>query len=192
MRYIVGVLISVGLIIVIIVLILSGGGGNSRRNQLAPIDVTTLAASGDSVRLVTEGTISADSTYREIQITIGQSTSELDVIGGYNGNIISSHQIGNNQSAYSQFLHALALAGFSNGDLAASQDERGHCALGYRYLYEVVGASGKIRQKLWNDTCGAGTLKGQGPLIRQLFQLQLPDYNKWTNSVNLSGQASSS
>lgn len=185
MRYIVGALISVGLIIVILVLIFTGGTSN-KSNQQQPIDLTSLANTGDSVQLVTEGAISADSTHREIKITIGQSTSELDVIGGYNGNVISSHQIGNNEAAYNNFLHALALAGFSDGNLSASQNEQGHCPLGYRYLYQVVDASGNVKQKLWNDTCGVGTFKGQGPLIRQLFQLQLPDYDKWTVNVNLS------
>lgn len=183
MRYIIGALIAVGLFIVILVLIFSGGNST---NGPSPINPVSLASTNSSVRLVTEGQESADSTYREIQITIGQNSSELDVIGGYNGNVISSHQISNNQAAYDVFLHALNLAGFSNGDLSASQDERGHCALGQRYLYEIIGPNGGVRQKLWNDSCGVGTFKGQDTYIRQLFQLQIPQYDNWTNNVSLS------
>lgn len=187
MRYVIGALISVGLIIVIIVLIFTGGGNDNNPATSKPVNLTSLADSGASVQLVTKGQISADKTHREITITIGENTSNLDVIQGYQNHVINSHHINNNQASYTAFLHALELAGFNQGDTSGDQDERGHCALGQRYLYKVIDSSGKVSQRFWSDTCSSsvGTFKGNGGLIRQLFQLQIPKYSDYTSDVDL-------
>lgn len=186
MRYIIEALISVGLIIVIIVLIFSGGNGKKPASP-KPIGLTSLVGSGASVQIVTEGQISADKTHREISITINQGASKVDIIQGYQNHVISSHRIPNNKAAYDTFLRALELAGFSQSNTSGNQDERGHCPLGHRYLYKVIDASGKVSQRLWGDNCSSsdGSFKGNGDLIQNLFQLQIPKYNDYTNDVDL-------
>lgn len=187
-RYVVGIAIVVVLLLMILILVLTGGSKSSPKNvPRQPVNVLDLANSGSSVRLITEGVESADSTYREIWITIGPNNSEYDVIQGYQGHVISSQVFANNPSAYQTFLYGLSRAGFSNGDLKGDQNERGHCALGTRWLYEVVSPAGGVQQKFWNDSCGVGTFKGLDILTRQLFRLQIPGYNDLVSNVSLAG-----
>lgn len=185
MRYIIGSLIAVGLVIIIIILIFTGRNGGSIGPQ--PIDLTSLANTGTTVQLVTEGELSANETRREIRVTVGRDASTLKVIKGYQGHVISSHKIDNNRQAYAAFLHGLKLAGFNLGNTAGNQDERGYCPLGRRYIYKVIDAGGHVTQKFWSDTCDSddGTFRGNSDLVRRLFELQIPKYDEWTEDVDL-------
>lgn len=180
MRYIIGVLVAAGLVVLIIILLVSGGTPAPQ-----PINLNQLAGTDTKVRLIEQGDLTADQNRRSVEITVGRDVSEMDVIQGYQGHVIRSSQSANNQAAFAVFLHGLTLNGFNLGDNnPANSDERGHCALGQRYLYEVISPDGAIRQKYWNDTCGVGTFKGNASTIQTLFNKQIPNYDQLISGVN--------
>lgn len=180
MRYFIGTLIAIALIIVIIVLLLTGGSKPAPQ----PINLSNLSTTGDKVQLVIDGEVTANSEHREIRITVGRRTSTVDVIKGYRGEVISSHTVDNNSDAYYVFLKALELAGFNLGKSGPSYNP-GFCPLGQRHIYKVISATGKVRQSFWGSTCGGGSFTGNANLIITLFQKQIPKYDDYTSDVSL-------
>lgn len=180
LRYIVGVLVAIGLLIVIFALIFLRGPSSPAPK---PIDLASLANTGSKVQLTIDGQVTADSEHRAIRITVGASSSELDIIGGYNGNIISSHSVNNNTQAYYVFLKALQTAGFNIGKNDNSYNP-GFCPLGQRHLYKVISAGGQAVQHLWGSTCGGGTFQGDSSLVITLFENQIPNYSSYTSDIN--------
>jgi hypothetical protein len=91
-----------------------------------------------------------------------------------------------NATAYEVFLRSLMLNGFTEGNNSASlADEQGHCALGDRYIYEVINSQGSSLEHYWYTTCGTGTFKGNISVIHQLFVTQIPDYASLTANISL-------
>lgn len=181
MRFFIGVLIALGLIVLVFVLIFTGG------NQPVEPKPKLARAANSSVlmRLTIEGSVQANKTYREIRLTIGRDTSQLQVIQGYQGKVIKSKTYNNNVDSYSVFLSALDRAGYTNGnDDPKQRDERGVCPLGQRYIFETMG--GAKDQRYWDASCpGVGTFKGRTALVLTLFQKQIPDYSELTSGVSL-------
>lgn len=178
-RYVVGVLIALGLLAVILVLIFTGGGSQSKPR---PVNLRSFATSGGQVQLTIDGPVNAPSAHRAVRITISANSSEVDVIQGYNGNVISSHTSGNSQNSYRVFLNALQLAGFTEGQ-SGSGDGSGYCPTGERHIYRVISAGGSIEQNLWGSTCGGGTFAGNAGLVITLFQNQIPKYSQYTSGL---------
>ncbi len=197
MRYFVGFLVTIGLIIVLIVLLLTGGhGGNDTSKQIQttgdkPRTVNQLAAYADSgavVRLTVEGQISADQTYTALRITVGRQDVTYEQIQGYQDTVVNKQVYANNQNAYSNFLYAIGRNGFNLGDDNPKlANEKGFCALGNRYVYELMEGGHDI-QRYWSTSCGSGapkTYKGNSANTIQLFQLQVPNYQTLTQNVEL-------
>lgn len=130
------------------------------------------------VSFTTEGRINGDDQHRAIKITVDQYSRKIDIIGGYNGNILEEHIQKNNQQAYDIFLRALRNSGFTvKKTKHAVNDERGQCPLGQRFIFEL-NDSGDVLSHLWSSTCGIGNFGGQPGTVEDLFQLQITDYSK--------------
>ena len=199
MRYFIGFLVTIGLIIILIVLLLSGGGGGNNKNnntqsQNRQIQTPTstqqladFASSGAVVRLTIDGQINADQDHQAVRITVGQDETTYQQVQGYQGNVVNQQSFANNQSAYSNFLYALGHAGFTMGDTAKdAANEKGYCPLGERYTYELIDGGDTI-MRWWSASCGnvPKTYKGNPSLTITLFQNQVPGYDSLTNDLSL-------
>lgn len=183
-RYIVGFLLAVGLIVLVIILIvraLSGGPGGSK-----PLDLPSYANSDVTVQFTIDSPVAAATTHHDIVMTVGNSEATLLVTQGYEGQIVRMKSYSTSINGYTSFLRALNFNGFTKGNSDPNlRDERGQCALGDRFVYEVLDAQGNALQHYWYTSCGTGTFKGNAAVIRALFTRQIPDYATLTNDVQL-------
>lgn len=197
MRYFVGFLVTIGLLITLVVLLFTGGHGNKSGNTVSPLisakpqTTEQLAAYADTsavARLIIDGQINSNQTHQAIRITVGKDDVTYEQIQGYEGTVVNRQDFANNQSAYSNFLYSLGHAGFNRGDTNPKlANEKGYCALGQRYVFEFLDGDHVI-QRYWATSCGGGapkTYKGSLALTLDLFKLQLPDYGGLTRDVQL-------
>jgi hypothetical protein len=192
MRYIVGVFGVILLAILAIVLIFtrsSSTGPRSNASVKAPVVIKLLDQdNADSrVKVTTQGRLVGEDQRRSIRITVSQSQRTIEVIQGYENNVIKSQSFSNTPAAYSTFLRAINDAGFTKYRKGANGDERGACPQGQRYIYELNKGSERL-QRLWGTSCTSneGSLIGNGARIRQIFQDQIPGYSHYVLDVNLS------
>jgi len=184
MRYFIGFLIFIGLIVLVFVLFIGG----SSTPKTVPTSLPSYAASPTVVRMTIDGPVNADLTHRSVQVTVGRDEANIDVIQGYQGNVLSHGSFASNQDAYTVFLHALDLAGFTKTRITKNTDDRGVCPLGDRYIFEVINGASDL-QRTWATTCGGqGTFGGNLTTILTLFERQIPDYANRTVNVNVTPQ----
>lgn len=182
LRYIIGFFIAVGLIVVVIVLIVRGLSSGHKGPTVT--DLNSYANTDIKVQLTIDNPVSAPSTHRDIIITVSSSNSTILITQGYQGQIVTMQTYSMDPSSYAVFLHALSLNGFTKGNSdPAASDDRGHCALGDRYIYEVPDGSGTDLQRYWYTSCGTGTFNGNVNTIQHLFELQIPNYNQLTSNI---------
>lgn len=181
MRYFIGFLITIGLIVLLIILLVHGGGNKSKLpNSSKTLD--SYAGTDATVRLTIDESIVAQQEHHAEQITVGRDQVTYEQITGYDGKVTKSQTYANTESSYSTFLHALDHAGFTKGNTASNlKDERGYCPLGQRYIFELID-NGDDVERFWSTNCsGPKSFLGNTSLNLQLFQKQVPDYNKLTN-----------
>jgi hypothetical protein len=187
MRYFIGFLITVGLIILLIILLV-GGGGKSKVPQTHKT-LPSYATSDAVARLTIDGPINAAQSHEQVQITVGRDEVVYDQFKGYDGAVVKQQTYDSTQNAYSNFLYALSHAGFTLGtkNTAQTGDERGQCPLGSRYVFELQ-QDGQDVERFWATSCGKPkTYEGNLSLTLQLFKDQVPDYSQLTQNLHLSG-----
>lgn len=190
MRYGLGVLGIVVIALIAIVLIVSRPSTPPASKTVAkgPVIVKLLEHdnSDSAVKVTTQGPLVGEEQRRSVRITVTQSQRTVDIIQGYEQNTIKSETLPNTPAAYSTFIRALNNSGFTRYRKAITDDERGYCPQGNRYIYELYKGSQQL-QRLWGSSCGnaEGSFAGSGSRVRDLFQAQIPDYNKFTADVQL-------
>ena len=182
LRYFVGFLITIGLIIILIIMIFGGGGSKSK----VPTTTRTLnsyANTDAQAQLIIDGPINAAQNHIEVQITVGQDSTTFQQLQGYDGSVVRQQTFTNSQAGYAVFLHALTLAGFTKGNTAVSSDERGYCPLGDRYIFKFSQEDRTI-ERFWATSCGnPKTYLGNVSLTLSLFQAQVPGYIALTDGL---------
>lgn len=174
MKYFLGFLVSVGLLIGVFLLILSGFKSDGPKTKITPL--VEYASKSREMQYTMQGPVTADTVHQAIRITVGRDLTTINVIKGYNDEIINTQTYSNNQAAYAEFLRALDLAGYTKGTPNPKlKDDRGYCATGQRYTMSILDGSDTI-QRLWSTSCGAGNFKGSNTQVKSLFQKQIPDY----------------
>lgn len=174
MRFIIGFLVTIGLIILAFILIFRSSGTPA----VTTPDINKYASTSVVMQFTIDGPVNADQDHRETRITVGQSQTTMTTLSGYQGTVIQSKSYDNNITAYTDFLHALQLNGFSKGSKTSSiQDDRGQCPLGTRYIYEIIDGAQNV-QRFWHSTCGTGNFRGTTSVINALFIRQAPDYER--------------
>jgi hypothetical protein len=138
------------------------------------------------VEMTIDGPVTADQNHNAVQMIVGQTSSEINIIQGYQNDVINTQSYPNNSAAYGWFLRSLDLAGYSEGKNDPSlTDYRGYCSTGDIYIYQVINGTNTIEQ-YWNTSCGGqGTFKGSYSLVQNLFEAQFPDYSDITSNVNI-------
>jgi hypothetical protein len=180
MRYFVGFLITMGLIILLIVLIF-GGGGKKNEVPTTSKPLTSYVDTDSEVSMTVSGPINAESQHQEYRITVDRNNVTFEKIRGYEGNVVQLKTYDNNRSAYNNFLHALDRANFTSGDNNKDlADETGLCPLGSRYVFKLT-QGGQDLERYWATTCqGTKTYLGNFQLTTTLFNLQVPDFQDLT------------
>jgi hypothetical protein len=185
MRYYIGFLVTVGLLVMLIFLLFHGGGTPTVLTTTKPL--YSYADTGSEVRLTIDGPINANINHQQVQIAVNANTVTFDQIQGYDGNIVNQQQFSNSPNAYSAFLHALEIAGFTEGDTSSAiGNEQGHCALGSRYVLELV-QGGSDLERFWTTSCSGLTASYEGnfPLTLTLFEAQVPGYLTLSAGLNI-------
>ena len=100
--------------------------------------VTTISPSR-SVRMTVYGPIVANEDRESYEITISSSTRRFAAYTGYAQTQVASSEYGNTESGYQELVYALSRAGFDKERALneAENDDRGTCATGRRYVYEL-------------------------------------------------------
>ncbi len=184
MRYFIGFLVTVGLVIILIILLFSGGGKSKVPNTTKTL--TDYATSDAEVSMTIAGPINAVSEHQELRVIVDRNNVTYQQMTGYDGEVVSTQVFANTESAYDAFLHALQHAGFTRGNNAkALQDDVGFCSTGQRYIFELT-QNGDNLQRYWATNCGGTkTYLGSLNLTLTLFQAQVPGYSNLTANTQL-------
>ncbi len=186
MRYFIGFLITLGLIIIVIFLLFRGGGdGGKPKTLITPKALDSYASSDAEVSMTIDGPVNADSLHQQLRVTVDHNNVTFEQLKGYEGTVVSMRRYDNTETAYSTFLISLKHAGFTLGDTNPKlRDERGYCSLGDRYIFKLDQGSKQL-ERYWTSSCGkTKTYLGAFSLTRQLFETQVPDYDKLTEKLN--------
>lgn len=187
LRYFVGLGLVIVLLFVVIFMIIRGGGDEENKVAESEREFTSYVDDSDvTISMTTVGPIVAAQEHNELQINITNSNASIDVMQGYDGNVISSQSYPISTAAFGEFLHALDKADFTKGDTSDDlKDDRGFCPTGQRYIFEVRDGSRSV-QRFWATSCRTvKTYHGNLALTRQLFEDQIPDYSGLTSDTNL-------
>lgn len=175
-----------------IVVFTRGDSQNAKTPDRTAIQLSDYYQNDDaSVQYTIQGPITASETHRQIRITISPNSRQIDIIAGYEGNIIDRKVYDNNTDAYTEFLDALRRANFTKERrLDRNINSAAICPLGNRSYYQIIENNQDV-MNLWSASCIPGSFAGNVQLTRQLFQLQIPDYNVITQSVSVGSTSSS-
>jgi hypothetical protein len=186
MRYIIGLLLGIGLIVLVIILVFKAFTGGSNTPAAPQIDLNSYATTEAVMRYTIDGPIISDQQHERIRVTVSSDQVLFEEIQGYQGKLKQSKTYPNNTDAYATFLHALTLAGFTRGNPSVDKDERGYCPTGRRYVYEGLSGGDNIF-RWWSDSCVTkeGNFLGKPSTIQTLFTRQVPDYSKLTARVTI-------
>jgi hypothetical protein len=185
MRYFIGFFATVLLIIIVIVLVFRGAGGGKPKVQSTSKPIDSYATTDAAVRVTIDGAINATSKHQQVRITVNRDNATFEQLQGYDGNVTKQQNYPNSVAAYETFLLALGHAGFTSGDkTAALHDERGYCALGQRYVFELTQNSKNV-ERFWSTSCGTPrTYLGDTDLTLRLFKDQIPDYDQLSRGLS--------
>jgi hypothetical protein len=187
MRYFLGFLVTIGLIILIIVLLLSGRGGNNAPT-VRPLNLADYTQTNSTAQMIVDGPINADQSHDEVRVEVTANKVTATVYKGYQQTVVQTHDYANNQTAYAVFLHALQHSGFTLYDRRITGDERGFCPAGKRYILNF-NSDGKNLRRSWSTSCGSSvphSFTGQVQPILNLFKAQVPDFSKLTAGTDIS------
>jgi hypothetical protein len=187
MKYFLGFLGVVALVVLVFILVIRGFSGSGDKQPKTESQLSDYTNTTTVMRMTIEGPVVADQNYDEVRITIGRDANTIEIVNGYQDKVISAKTYPNNSDAYGNFLRAIQLLGYTKGDTTGTlDDERGYCASGNRYVYEIVSGASDV-QRYWIGTCGVGTFKGSSAQIRALFRAQIPDYANITGKLTIGG-----
>ena len=179
----------VGIIIFIVILVAIFGHGGRKPASTQVTALPDYAGTNATVSFTQDGIVNADSLHRSIRITVSTNQVTLDVLKGYNPQVIQSNSFENNQEAYTVFLKAINNAGFlaKTKNTKIPDDETGQCALGNRFIL-ALDQDGTDISRTWASTCGSkvGTSTGAVQTLQTLFEYQVPNYQTLIDTVNLS------
>jgi hypothetical protein len=182
MRYFVGFVVSIGLIIVLILLIFGGGGKPKVPSTSKPL--VSYANTDATAEMTIDGPVNAPELHQQVKIIVSNTSIVYEELKGYDGEVVNLQTFGDSLNGFEAFLHALDVAGYTKGDTnPANADERGYCPLGDRYVFELK-QDGKTIEHFWATTCAKPkTYLGNSLLTSQLFEAQVPNYDDLTANI---------
>ncbi len=195
-RYIVmRILLGLFLLFAVIFFIvrLAGGGDDepvideTSSSEVQPVVLGEQNTIASEMQLTIRGRIVAPEDHRQLRFTISQNTRKIEIIEGYDNEVLDSMTLPNTANSYEQFLYALDAQGFTEERVEPTlTDPNGACSAGRQYIYTVE-VYRVVRSELWSSSCagGQGTFGGDRTDIVRLFQRQFPEYQSFTSGLNL-------
>ena len=173
MRYFIGFLVTIGLIIVIVFLLLTGGGKG--KTTVQPLTVDSFVNSDTAVaEMIIDSPIQANQIHNDIKIDVTKAEVTMTVYQGYDQTVLRGQSYVNNDQSFAAFMHALQHAGFTKGNKdPLLKDERGYCPSGNRTIYSLSTAEKQLI-RYWRTSCGEGTFGGSISVVNYLFRQQIP------------------
>ncbi len=187
MRRFIATGVIIFLLLVGLIVLFAGRGAKPVQQQgvARPSTLVSYADTSTEVRYTMEGQINARENHRVVQITVGQNYRTYTLFDGYQGSIIKTENLGNDQDAYRAFLAALQNSGFTKTGVASrNTNPLGACPTGQRSHYDIIQGSDTL-QSLWSTSCGSvhGTFAGSAGTVQKLFQAQIPNYTTLVQGV---------
>lgn len=187
LRIILTGLVGLAIVVLVIVLIVKLFTGGSK--PVAPLDITKYQDSASTVTLFIDGApTQVDQDHRQVRITVSGTQNQIEVMQGYQGNLINSATYPSNNTAYGAFLQSLKQMNFSKGNSdKALSDYRGYCPFGNRYVF-TFNDGDTNRFQYWATSCrSTGTYQGQLNNTLRLIRLQIPqtDFTKLTAGITV-------
>ena len=190
-RYAITLLFFIGVIVLIVVgfnLIRNAfRGDESAQEQVKTVNLQSAANDGKTVRYTITGAVVGDDAHRKIRITVDRNKRQVEILQGYNNEVIKSQEFPNTQPAYDAFIDAIDGAGYSQTISPSGRGEESKtCPLGLKYSYEVAPDTSES-YRTWSNSCARkeGTFTGNHKTVQQLFQRQIPEYSEFTRDVSL-------
>lgn len=184
MKYFLGVLGTLLLVIFVIVLIFRGGDPDT-----VPADQVRKLAdyateSGTVANFTASGPINAKENHTIVQITVTDAARKIEIINGYDGTVTSVANYPNTTAAFTAFLAGLEQVGFTK-DRDSRLTFASVCPTGKRYSYQLSNGEEKVVDT-WSATCEKGTYAGKTTPTQRLFEAQIPNYQDVVNDVRFS------
>ncbi len=186
MRRFLSLFIVAVLLIIGIIWIVRRPSDNDVRTPEDAVAAIDFAKSEATAHFTVEGPVTAPENHYKIHISVNRSERKMEVIRGYNGEILRTKTYPNTDASFESFLYALGSAGYTVTRDVQLEDERGVCPTGRRFIYEImVGSEQKHRS--WSASCSSkvGTFSGDRRMVNRLFEDQIPDYNELDNGAKL-------
>lgn len=185
--------VGLGIVVLSVVAIVAivGFGGSSDKKatvkKAAVVKLLDYEKKNASLSITTHGKLVGEEKRRAIRITITPDDRGIEILNGYDQTVERSLHYPNTQAAYESFIRAVNYAGFTSKRPSKIIDERGICAGGRIYQYDLYDENSNQISHSWGASCSVemGTMAGSGPYIRRLFQNQITDYNKFIKGVRL-------
>jgi hypothetical protein len=180
LRYLLGLLAIIGLIVILIILLVPG-----KKGAIPGDGLIGYANTNTVMRLTIDGPENYQQNHQSVQITVGKDNVTYEQLVGYNGQVVTEQTFPNTVAAYDVFLRGLYYADYYNGDTTKSlSNENGVCALGTRYVYEINNGSSDV-ERFWSTNCGTKTYNGNISQTISLFQAQVPNFSNITANLDL-------
>jgi hypothetical protein len=187
---------SVLLFVAVIVLLFLGfkviknllhGNKPKQTQTVKKVDLLAVPEKDDTVQYMIIGPTIGDEQHSSIRIKVNRDFRTVEILQGYDNEIIKSQETPNTLEAYEAFIAALNGAGFAKTFPAEGRgNEAQDCPLSRKFSYEIApGTSDEIRT--WSNSCSSkqGTFGGNASLVRTLFQRQIPNYDQYIASVRV-------
>jgi len=186
-RTIIFILVCIGLIWLCVALLARAfSGGNTTTVEEKPA-LTTYATTDTEARMLIAGPIIQDQEHQSLRITVSRAQTQIEVLTGYNGQVVRQGTYANTESSYKEFLAGLDQLGFSEGIVSpATGAQQGKCPLGNRTTYTLEDSSTLIGEG-WTTSCGPGSIRLNRNQIRTLFIRQIPakEYTEITKDLTI-------
>lgn len=185
MRFIIAAFGTIFLLILLIVFLFNRDNSPQPAVTQQPAQLVEYATKNSSVSQLTVGPVVGEEEQRSINIVVTPSERRLEILSGFGQTVVSTQSFPNTQVAYEAFLSALGGQDFLRSKETPVKDPRSVCPTGNRFEYMLLNDSQQV-SNLWSVSCDrTGTFNGQGPIIRSLFQAQIPDYSTLVGNVNI-------
>lgn len=173
-RVFIFVLVSAGLIWLTVLLIGKAFSTTSSTTTTPTKSLVNYATTDAEFVMLIDGPVESDQTHQSLRITVSRDQNVIQLMNGYEGQVVNQQSFASNSTAYAAFLKSLDKAGFAKKALTTvSSDERGYCPLRNRFVYTIE-ENGAQKQRVWTTSCGIGNYAGTQSLTRRLFIDQIP------------------
>lgn len=186
MKYVLAIFGVFVVVVLAIVLFRGNGSKNTTDSHKKPVILSDVASNADAeVTYTLDGPITAEETHYSVQIKVTPQERVINVIRGYQNEVVKSQRYDNNADAFAQFLQALNKESFTKDRGKVKVEQTSVCPTGVRYTFEISDGADEL-MRTWAANCTKGTFGGNIKITRQLFQAQIPDYMAITAGANFS------